>query len=95
MKNKFFVRIKQVFEALDTRVRKHKSSEKKQKISTEDGEENNTYKPEKKQKISTDDGEQKHTYKPVKRKWPLSWIPPVHLRHPDWSYCDENQAKNT
>lgn len=19
-------------------------------------------------------------------KWPLSWVPPKHLRHPDWSY---------
>ena len=21
-----------------------------------------------------------------KRTWPLSWVPPVHLRHPDWNY---------
>lgn len=28
-------------------------------------------------------------YRPVaaiKRPWPLSWIPPKHLRHPDWEY---------
>ena len=23
------------------------------------------------------------TYKP---RWPLSWVPPTHLRHPDWDY---------
>ncbi len=22
----------------------------------------------------------------IKRPWPLSWIPPKHLRHPDWEY---------
>lgn len=24
--------------------------------------------------------------KSLKRRWPLSWVPPVHLRHPDWDY---------
>lgn len=23
---------------------------------------------------------------PHVRKWPLHWVPPDHLRHPDWSY---------
>lgn len=22
----------------------------------------------------------------IKRPWPLYWIPPKHLRHPDWEY---------
>jgi hypothetical protein len=25
-------------------------------------------------------------YTAFKRRWPLSWVPPVHLRHPDWHY---------
>lgn len=28
----------------------------------------------------------RHDAKTKKRRWPLSWVPPIHLRHPDWDY---------
>lgn len=28
-----------------------------------------------------------------KRTWPLSWVPPVHLRHPDWNYDSAETSK--
>ena len=28
-----------------------------------------------------------------KRKWPLAWVPPVHLRHPDWNYDEGETSK--
>lgn len=85
MKNKLILRIKQIFTAFDTQVKKQKTSDKTQVKKQKSPEKKSVVK-----KISIDDDEQKTTITPVKRKWPLSWVPPVHLRHPEWSYDDKN-----